>query len=197
VVQVSDVWPRLGRPRELAAGPFGDLTVTDGRQFVQQYVGYVGSDRPGRLRDTSRRLLPLYHELTQWILAYAAERQERPVVFTVGKESEVLKPNDLLLADRFIEEDGWLLAGQLFLRQRASLRAYRSQLNDPEFGLPNFVITGPDPAFLQDHPAEELSPAEQKVDALGFRVERTVRLPDGLVRIWWRSQSDVPGTSAA
>jgi 4-amino-4-deoxy-L-arabinose transferase-like glycosyltransferase len=197
LVQLSDVWPTLGRPRELAAGQVGDLTVTDGRQFLQKFEALLGSDRPGRLRDSSRRLPHLYRDLTEWILAYAAERQERPVVFTVGKESEVLKPNDLLLADRLIEEHGVLLVGQLFLAQNASLRAYRSQLNDPEFGLPNIVITGPDPAFLQHHSEQELSPAEQKVNALGFRLVRTARLPDGLVRIWWRSQGDVLAMQAA
>jgi 4-amino-4-deoxy-L-arabinose transferase-like glycosyltransferase len=198
VVQLSDVWSTLGRPRVLTGGPVGDLYVTDGRQFLQQYVEPLSrGERPGRLRDSTRRLLPLYHELTAWILAYAAEQGERPVVFTVGKESKVLKPNDVLLADRLIEEHGVLLVGQLFLDQNASFRAYRNQLNNPEFGLPNLVITGPDPAFLQHHSEEELSPVEQKVEALGFRLVRTVQLPDGLDRVWWRSQADVPASRAA
>jgi 4-amino-4-deoxy-L-arabinose transferase-like glycosyltransferase len=192
VMQLSDVWATLGQPRELAAGPLGELTVTDGRQFVQQHVEQIDGGRPGRLRESSRRLLPLYRELTAWVLAYAAERHERPVVFTVGKESRLLKPNDLLLADRLLEKDGVLLVGRLFLDQNASARAYRHQLNDPQLGLPNFVITGPDPAFLQKHSAEELSPAEQKVDALGFRIVRALHLSDGTVRIWWRSQANVP-----
>jgi hypothetical protein len=44
---------------------------------------------------------------------------------------------------------------------------------------------------------DELSPVEQKVEALRFRLVRTIRLPDGLVRIWWRSQADVLASRAA
>jgi 4-amino-4-deoxy-L-arabinose transferase-like glycosyltransferase len=195
-VMLSAAWPALGRLRTVDAGPLGTLTITDGRQFLQGFlapIGYTGA--PGRLPDSFRRFLPEHIQLTKWLLAYAARHDERPVVFTVGHESRLLNINDLLLADRLIEDDGVLLTGRVFLATDAPRRAYRQQLDDPKFGLPNFLITySHAPAATRD---AQLTPADENVQALGFRLIRTIRLPDSSARIWWRSQADVPASRTA
>jgi hypothetical protein len=196
IVMLSAVSPALGRPRSLDVGPVGSLTVTDGRQFLQRFLEPIGcTGEPGRLPDSFRRYLPQHMELTKWLLAYTARHDERPVVFTVGRESRLLNINDLLLADRLMEDNRVLLTGRVFLDTDAPLRAYRRLLNDPKFGLPNLLITYSDaPVATRD---TQLTRTDGNVKALGFRLIRAIRLPDSSARIWWRSQAGVSASPTA
>jgi hypothetical protein len=184
-VMTSGVLPTLGDPRELDAGPFGELPVTDGRQDIQERLEAAGyaAGRPGDLPDELRRWPELHQDLAAWMLRYAAEHGQRPVVFGIGNESRLLNTNDLLLYDRLIEDQGLLLIGRAFLQPT------REQFDDPKFGLPNFAMT-----FLDARETSSTAPltsAERKIRSFGFRVVRTVQLPDRPARIWWRSQADV------
>jgi hypothetical protein len=159
--------------------------VTDGRQDIQERLEAAGyaAGRPGDLPDELRRWPELHQDLAAWMLRYAAEHGQRPVVFGIGNESRLLNTNDLLLYDRLIEDQGLLLIGRAFLQPT------REQFDDPKFGLPNFAMT-----FLDARETSSTAPltsAERKIRSFGFRVVRTVQLPDRPARIWWRSQADV------
>jgi 4-amino-4-deoxy-L-arabinose transferase-like glycosyltransferase len=180
----SGVVPRLSDPRVLDGGPFGPLPLTDGRDDIQQRLAPIGdTGRPGHLSEPFRRWREMHIDLTSWMLRYAAEHGQRPVVFVVGGESRLLNVNDLLLSDRLLEENGLLVGGRVFHLPN------RQQFDDPRFGLPNFAVT-----FLaarQMSHSAPLTPAEEKIQSFGFGVVRTVQLPDRPARIWWRSQVDV------
>jgi hypothetical protein len=192
LAMLSGISPTLGQPRTLHLGPLGPLTITDGRQDLQRRFESLGdTGRPGELPASFRKWPPLHIELTKWLLWYAAKRHQRPVVFTAGNESRLLNLNDLLLSDRLLEDRGVLLVGRIFRAQHDSPGAYRAQLTDPKFGLPNFVIT------LQDRPSVRNGTTtppliERELRAVGFMFVRKLKLPDGVARIWWRSQADVP-----
>jgi hypothetical protein len=199
LVMMSDVWPVLGEPRMIEAGPIGSLTVTDGRQFVQRFFGSAAeSDRPGRFPDSWHHLLSLQHELTVWMTSYAIEHHQRPVVVTAGNESRTLNLNDLLLVDRLHNDDEVLIAGRIFIEADTRPHTIRRHLDDPAFGLPNFVIT-----YANGHGERRRTPTtkpplvERVLADQRFEVVRTVRLPDATARIWWRSQGDVPEPRAA
>jgi Dolichyl-phosphate-mannose-protein mannosyltransferase len=186
-VMLSDVWPWLGRPRMVSAGPIGDLAVTDGRQYVDRFFpGRVDSDRPGRFPDSWRRWLPLHRELTAWMARYATERGQRPVVVMGGDESRLLNLNDVLLSDRLNEDEETMLVGRVFIERDTSRHTIRRYFDDPQFGLPNFVIT----LDVQNR-VEPDRRIEGILGDQGFGIVRTVTLPEGKARIWWRSQADV------
>lgn len=190
LVMVTDVFAGLGRPRTVESGLLGPLTITDGRQFIQRHFAGIGdTGRPGQLPDSFRRWLPVHAELTAWFLRYAAEHDERPVVFTAGNESRLLNLNDLLLADRLVEDDGVLLVGRIFIGPSDSRQTLRQQVDDPSYGLPNFVITRREETTPDGDRVVPL--IERVVQAAGFKLVRTVRLPDGPARIFWRPQADV------
>jgi hypothetical protein len=189
---MSDVWPVLGEPRMVEAGPIGSLAVTDGRSYVQRFFGNAAeSDRPGRFPTSWRHWLSVQRELTVWMFRYASERDERPVVVTAGNESRVLNLNDLLLVDRLRNADEELVAGRIFVERNAGRNTIRRHLDDPEFGRPNFVVTL-ERRHDQRGRATEPVLVERVLADEGFQPLRTAHLPDGIARIWWRSQADVP-----
>jgi len=199
LLMMSDVWPVLGEHRTLEAGPIGSLTVTDGRQFVQRFFGSAAeSGRPGRFPDSWHHLPSLRHELTVWMTSYATERHQRPVVVTAGDESRDLNVNDLLLVDRLRNDDEVLIAGRVFVEANTRRHTIQRHLDDPEFGLPNFVVTYENRRDERKRATDSRPPLAERVLAeQGFQMLRTVRLPDGTARIWWRSQADVPSSRAA
>jgi hypothetical protein len=193
LVMVSDVWPALGEPRTVSAGPIGDLTVTDGRQYVERFfMRTVHSDRPGRFPDSWRRWLPWHRQLTAWMTRYATEHGQRPVVVMGGNESRLLNLNDVLLSDRLSGDEQTVIVGRIFVERDTSRRTLRRYFDDPQFGVPNFVITLDTPSGLEP---------ERRVERVlrdrGFRVLKTVSLPEGTGRVWWRSQAVVAASRAA
>jgi hypothetical protein len=190
-VMVSSVAPALAEVRTVDTGAFGPLTITDGRQLVQRTWAPFDSGPPGRLRGSLRRVPRLQRGITAWMLGYASRRGQQPVVFAVGSESRFLNINDLLLNDRLIEHRGLLATGRFELATTSSIGHYCAWLDDPRLGLPNLATIHRDIlSGLRDRAAP--SPAERRVAKLGFRVVRTVDLPDGPTLIWWRSQAAVP-----
>jgi hypothetical protein len=141
VVMVSGLAPSLAQVRTVGPDALGPLTVTDGRQFLQQLWSH----------------------------------------FRAGPAA---------LADRLMESRGLLITGRVDLPASASLRRYCPWLDDPRRGLPDFLTIHRD----TNHPSRTVrrSPAEQRVEAFGFRPIRVVQLPDGPTLIYWRSQGAVP-----
>jgi hypothetical protein len=191
VVMVSGFAPDLAEVRTVSAGSIGPLTVTDGRQFVQQLWAHFPAGAPGQLPGSFRRLPGLQRSVTAWLLRYAAGQGQEPVVFVAGGESRFLNINDLALADRLLERRGLLITGRVDVTATASLGLYCPWLDDPRRGLPNFLtihrVTKPE----STRPGRP-SPAEARVEAFGFRIIREVELPDGPTLIYWRSQGSVP-----
>jgi hypothetical protein len=194
LVMMSDVWPVLGEPRTVEAGPIGSLTVTDGRQFVQRFLGSAAeSDRPGRFPGSWHHLLSLHHQLTDWMTSYATQHRQRPVVVTAGNESRSLNLNDLLLVDRLRNDDEVLIAGRIFVEADTPRHTIGRRLDDPEFGLPNLVLTYENRRDERKRATNSRQPvAEQMLAEKRFQMMRIVQLPDGTARIWWRSQANVP-----
>ncbi len=191
VVMLSGFAPGLAEVRSVGPDALGPLTVTDGRQFVQQaWAHFTAGNTPGELPSSFRRLPGLQRRITAWMLSYAAGRGQPAVVFVAGGESRFLNINDLALADRLLERRGLLITGRVDLPASASLRRYCPWFDDPRRGLPDFLTIHRD----TNRPSRPVrpSPAEQRVEAFGFRVIRVVELPDGPTRIYWRSQGAVP-----
>jgi hypothetical protein len=128
--------------------------------------------------------------LTVWAIRYAARAGQRPVIFVAGGESRFLNINDFLLADRVLESRGTVIVGRVDLLAGAAIARYCDWLDNPRHGLPNFVTTHRDRSRPQEHVRP--LPTEDRLRRLGFRVVRTVVLPDGPTLIWWRSQAHVP-----
>jgi hypothetical protein len=192
VVMVSGWAPALAEVRTIGPDALGPLTVSDGRQFVQQlWSHFKAGQTPGELPSSFRRLPGLQRSITAWMLSYAVSRGEPAVVFVAGGESRFLNINDFALADRLLEPRGMLITGRVDLPAAASPRRYCPWLDDPRRGLPNFVtihrdVTRPSMRSVKS------SPAEPRIEAFGFRKIRVIQLPDGPTMIYWRSQGSVP-----
>ena len=191
VVMVSGFAPGLAQVRTVDAGAIGPLTLTDGRQFVQQLWAPFPAGPPGQLPGSFRRLPDLQRSTATWLLRYTARQGQRPVVFAVSGDSRFFNINDLALADRLLEGRGLLITGRVDVPAAASLGRYCPWLDDPRRGLPNFLTIHRGTKLASKRPGRP-SPAETRVEAFGFRVVRTVELPDGPMLIYWRSQGSVP-----
>jgi hypothetical protein len=190
VAMVSGMAPSLATVRTIGAGPVGSLTITDGRQFIQQSFGSFPAGSPGQLPDSYQRLPALQRSTTAWLVNYAAERGQRPVVFAVGGESRFLNINDLALADRLRERRGLLITGRVDVPAAAPVARYCPWLDDPRRGLPNFLTIhhGRTPPSRREPPL----PAETRAERFRFRLVQVVELPDGPTFIYWRSQALAP-----
>jgi 4-amino-4-deoxy-L-arabinose transferase-like glycosyltransferase len=192
VVMVSGLAPGLAEVRTVGPDALGPLTVTDGRQFLQQlFAHFTAGQTPGELPSSYRRLPPLQRSLAAWMLSYAAARGEPAVVFVAGGESRFLNVNDFGLADRLLESGGLLYTGRVDLPPSASLQQYCPVLDDPRFGLPDFLAIHRVASGASKRPLP-VSPAETRAETFGFRPIRVVDLPDGPTLIYWRSREAVP-----
>jgi hypothetical protein len=188
LVMLSDVWSTLGKQRTVDGGPVGTLTLTDGRSWIDtayERNGYP-TGRPGHTLEEYSEWPPLYSDLTAFMVDYAAERGETPVV--LSQADALITPNDLILADRLLYDEPRLGVGPL-----RTGTDYREQLNSPEFGLPNFVLTieplSTSPT-LNDR-EREAPKVEQALKDEGFEVARVFELPDGReAQLWWRPRAD-------
>jgi hypothetical protein len=201
-VMMSGVAPAVAAVRTVDAGPFGLVTVTDGRQFLQVSWNHFQPGPPGRLPFAAgaaghvapalRAVRPLLRGVDAWLLRDASRHGERPVVFAVGPDSRFLNINSLALEDRLLESNGTLITGRVEVPVAASIAQYCQQLDDPRLGLPNYLFL-----FRGAIPGAGLaarSVGVRRVERLGFRLVRPVAVPDGVVEIYWRSQGDVPTT---
>jgi hypothetical protein len=191
VLMMSAV-PGLGTPRGIDVASMGPLTVTDGRQFLQQHFPSTVAGAPGHLPATLRRVNATAREVTDRIRRATAGVGQRPVVFAAQPQSAFLNVNDILLADRLLEDHASVLGGAVDLAPAASVAAYCARLDNPKFGLPNVVLTHR-PTTLHDQRAARVpSPPESRLAALGFRVLQVVNGPDGPTSVWFRSQAAAP-----
>lgn len=193
IVMFSDVWPWLGEPRTVSAGAAGELPVTDGRVYVDRFFpGLVDSGRPGRFPDAWRRWPRWHRQLTGWMKAFAAQHGQRAVVVTAGNESRLLNLNDVLMSDRLSDDKQSVITGRFFVERDTSRERIRRYVDDSRYGVPNFVITFDTP--------RDLGPTDRVESVLrdrGYRIMRTASVPDGTVRVWWRSQADAPRLPAS
>lgn len=184
LAMLSDVWSFLGKQRTVDAGPVGNVTITDGRSWMDSALARNGypTGRPGHTLEVYSEWPPLYSELTSFMVDYATEQGEAPVV--LSQADALMTPNALILADRLLYDSPRLGVGPL-----RTGTDYREQLNSPDFGLPNFVLTF-DP--LPDAPnrkerEREAPEVEAALNDEGFEVVRTFELPDGRdAQLWWR-----------
>jgi len=192
LAMLSDVWPSLGEPRMVSAAAIGDLPVTDGRVYVDRFFPDLGnSGRPGRFPDSWRHWPRWHRRLTDWMKRFAAEHGQQAVVVMGGNESRLLNLNDVLMSDRLSDDEQTVIVGRVFVERDTSRRTIRRYLDDPQFGVPNFVITFDPPS--RDAPEDRV---KRVLRDRGYRVMQTVSVPDGTVRVWWRSQADAPSARA-
>jgi hypothetical protein len=197
LVMMSDVWASLGRPREIVLGSL-QLTVTDGRQQFQRVLARTGrpSGRPGRL-PAEYKAWPRFHtELAAFVLEYATQRGERPVVFVGATADTLLNANDMLLASRLIEGGDAILVGTFGPVAEGSTETvtgrYARQLSDPNRGLPNLVVMferGPNVGEAEAMQFETVFTSA--LEGERFEIVRPLTLPDGRKgAVWWRPQAE-------
>jgi hypothetical protein len=184
LAMLSDVWSFLGKQRTVDAGPVGNVTITDGRSWMDTALARNGypTGRPGHTLEVYAEWPPLYSDLTSYMVDFASERGEAPVV--LSQADALMTPNALILADRLLYDSPRLGVGPL-----RTGTDYREQLNSPDFGLPNFVLTF-EPHSDAPNRAErerEAPKVEAALNDEGFGVVRTFELPDGReAQLWWR-----------
>ena len=157
-----------------------EWVVTDGQGVIQRYVtgtaDYGETDPTEPLAPVHRRWLPYSADLAQWLLGYAKAHGRRPIAM-FGELDLLHNTNTLALGAQL--RDRRLVTGRLLaIRYGDSVAAYRRQLEEPEFGQPNFLIlTEPPPRRVARPVSPERAAAAAR--ALGFEPVRSLRLPDG------------------
>jgi hypothetical protein len=198
-------------------------TVIDGQSDVEAYaigtgVVCAGADpcAGAHVRDVSaylRRWVEPSQSAAAFLHAYALAQGCQPVVF-FAVQDPFFNTNTVDLAYQLAYASG-LPTGVLESPQLAGA-SLLSQLQDPERGQPNLVITGPLPRYnltpaaqtarpgVAGHPAAHPSPVYQPFSPLtdqragtralqedGFEPVGRLRLPDGRsMTFWWRHRGD-------
>ncbi len=182
VMKSSWVEP-LARPRAVALPALGSVPVSDGRGLIRLEVegaGYDIGSPTQRLPALHRDWLPTAREATGWMIRYAERRGERPFVL-FGSDDELFNDTRISLADALWFHRGVDVAFMGVGQDRAEW--YRAKLRALGTNFLETADAGPDPASIT--PAE----VERSARRLGYRMVRTLRLPDGRkARFWWLAQ---------
>ncbi len=187
LAMMNDVASTFGEPRLVRVGPFGQVTITDGRQVLQAQFERRGDDvgPPGLFPPSYREFAPQQRELAGFLRDYAEARGESPVVFAhIDDVHPLFTIVDLRMADQ-LNLGGGFPVGLVVPKGRDTVESIRAALNDPVTGVPNFVITTP--VDGEAGAPADVGPVETALEEEGYEAVAERRLPDGtLVRVWWR-----------
>jgi 4-amino-4-deoxy-L-arabinose transferase-like glycosyltransferase len=174
----SALWSGLSRERQLDLPGLAPLSWLNGVPFA---LADIRTQVPGSETrfDEGDRGWPLADaRLAALLLA-----QEGDPVVAFASRSRILNTNTVGLAAVLQAHQGIPMA-QLVADDGDSVAAYIRQLSEPQYGLPGLLVTMSSeagdyvPHVTQAH-------AEAAARRLGFRLIRTMTLPDGrLLRVW-------------
>jgi hypothetical protein len=193
VAEMSRLAAPLSRPREVAAGPFGRLPVTDARWLLEDQVPRQ-LDGAGRLPDRFRATGPVIDDVVGQASAVAGAAGEPPVLVMPGGADPLVNLNTVRFADQIRTSDRTdagppLVVGALALDPGVTGGELGAVLADPDQGLPNLVLTvRPEPRYERSLAVH--GDVTAALPDLGFAPVLARDLPDGRpVTLWWRPRS--------
>jgi hypothetical protein len=191
VAEVSRLSAPLSRPREVAAGPFGRLPVTDARWLLEDQLPRRLDDG-GRLPDQYEDTVAIVDGVVGTSAAVAEAAGEPPVLVVVGGADPLVNLNTLRLTDlrRTAEGGTPLVVGALEVAPGLSGGELGAILADPDRGMPNLVLT----VRPEERYKRSLAAYEDVTAALpgrGFNERMSWDLPDGRpLSLWFRPRSE-------
>jgi hypothetical protein len=191
-VMKAGLVPVLSAERFVIVPLLGAMHVTDGRGQIQRYmeeVGYEVGPATSPMPRIHRRWLPVSDEVANFLMSFSAAHDRAPVLY-FSSHDPLFNTNTLRLATSLQHRPPFYSAQLAADVSDDRVAAYRAALSNQRIGpgLPNFLITG-DPAPGEFFQSTDPSETERAARSLGFKLVKTVQLPDGReARIWWLSR---------
>ncbi len=184
----STVWSAASAERNVSVPGFDELPVAYG---IPKAVFGIRLQIPGpetRFGGNDRDWPDVDRELAQQFIEWKTPNGALPVVAT-GVRNRALNPNTIQLAAVLNYKTSipfvWLSA-----EPKDSVARYSEQLSDnSEIGIPPSVLLTTDTEVDDFPPAVSQAYVETAARGLGFRLVRTIPLPDGRILRIWRRQS--------
>jgi hypothetical protein len=190
VVEVSRLSAPASRPRDVAAGPFGHLPVTDARWLLEDQLPRELDDG-GRLPDRFADATAVVDDVVGTSAAVAESVGEPPVLLVPGGADPLVNLNVLRLSDQRRTAGGGtpLVVGVLDVPPGVSEGELGAILADPDRGMPNLVLTvRPDDRY--DRALEVYEDVTTALPGRDFSELISWELPDGRpVSLWFRPRS--------
>jgi hypothetical protein len=173
----------LGRPRTFAAGALGQLTLTDGRWFLEQTMAGRGLDADGHLPSNLRHYDSTYVAIITAIRDQAAAHGQFPMLYLRDDGSRLMNINNLALADNQLH--GRATVGINYLpRTDSSRTAIAEAVDNPRSPKGTFALLV-DPYLIGDPPG--YGRWDASLGAAGFQVLRVFPTPEGRHAVlYWR-----------
>jgi hypothetical protein len=174
----SSVWSGLSRERQLTVPGLSRLPWLSGVNYALADIRLQVAGPETHFAARDRGWLR-----ADKLLAGILLRLEGPPVVAFASRSHVLNTNTVGLAAVLQSGQGIPMA-QLVADDGDSVRAYARRLTDPRYGLPRVLITmSSEAGDYRPHVTQAF--AETAARRRGFRLIRTLNLPDGrLLRVW-------------
>jgi hypothetical protein len=178
-----NLWAQASRTREVPVPGFGDLAFANG---VPNAVDAIREQVPGpetHFDDGDRGWLKADEAVARQVVDWAGPDGALPVT-AFASRNRAINTNTVELAAMFTYHMA-IPVTQLNAEPDDSIGTYAEQLSNPEFGSPSVLITTSTDAG-DFEPVVTQSFAEAAARRLGFRIARTMRLPDGRALRFWR-----------
>lgn len=174
----SDLWSGLSRKRVVAVPTLGELPWLNGVNYA---LGDIRAQAPGpetHFAERDRGWLRADKLLAAWLL-----HEEGPPVVAFGSHGRIVNTNTVGLA-AVLHFHRTIPMAQLVADEGNTVAAHLRRLTDPLYGQPKILITTSTSAGDYE-PRVNQARAATAARKLGFRVVRTMTLPDGRVlRVW-------------
>jgi hypothetical protein len=178
-----NVWDAVSRPRTASVPGFGSLPYANA---VPRSVSAIREQVPGpetHFVDRDKGWLRADRALVEQLVEWNGPYGELPVT-TFASRHRAISSNSAQLAS-VLRYHVSIPFNQLIAEPHDSVANYVDQLRDPAYGHPSVVITMSTNAG--DFAPTVTQPyAEAAARRLGFRIARTMRLPDGRTMRLWR-----------
>jgi hypothetical protein len=185
VLSNLNVWAAASRNRTVSVPGFGSLPYANG---VPHAVSAIREQVPGpetRFDDRDRGWLRADRALATQLIEWARPNGELPVAAFASRH-RAISSNSVQLAS-VLRYHMLLPMAQIAAEPEDSIATYADQLSDPAYGPPSVLITMSTNAG-DFPPTVTQTYAEAAARRFGFRIARTMRLPDGRLMRLWRSQ---------
>ena len=187
VLSNMSVWADASRQRTVDVPGFGSLSYANG---VPSAVSAIRAQVPGpetRFDDHDREWLTVDRALVEQVLGWPGPEGELPVTVFASRH-RALTTNSFQYAGLLTHHILFPIA-QLAAEPDDSVATYVDQLSAPTSGPPTVLVTTSTNAG-DFEPAVTQRFAEAAARRIGFRLARTMRLPDGrTIRLWRRQGS--------